>query len=99
MLLNGADYAPFSCSVGVFMAHSGRIYETTDFVVQLRGQVQFPGVNTGLLTEGLEVSFSGLKAKVRDRWNKGQVGAEFGRDEWFALYKDDWESMMVLDYK
>ncbi|HCM1960442.1 TPA: DUF2778 domain-containing protein, partial [Salmonella enterica subsp. houtenae serovar 43:z4,z23:-] len=25
-----------------------------------------------------------------DLYNKFYYGAEFGRDEWFALYKDDW---------
>ena len=25
-----------------------------------------------------------------NQWNKIRSGAEFGRDEWFALYKDDW---------
>ena len=64
--------------------------ETMDYVVLLKAQVQFPLGNTGLLTEGLEVSFQGLKAKVQDRWNKVRSGAEFCRDEWFALYKDDW---------
>lgn len=31
-----------------------------------------------------------MKAKGQDTWNKVKNGAEFGRDEWFALYKDDW---------
>ena len=39
--------------------------ETTDFVVQLKGRVQFPQVNTGLLTEGLEVSFQIKKRRFR----------------------------------
>lgn len=61
MLLNGADYAPFNLhGVGVFMAHSGQGFtETMDFVVQLKDRVQFPLVNTGLLTEGLVVYFQG----------------------------------------
>ena len=33
---------------------------------------------------------SSLKAHIQDQWNKIRSGAEFGRDEWFALYKDDW---------
>ncbi|EFH9619014.1 tlde1 domain-containing protein, partial [Escherichia coli] len=30
------------------------------------------------------------KAEIQDTWNKIRHGAEFGRNEWFALYKDDW---------
>lgn len=59
MLLNGADYAPLTCTaLACLWRIPGREFtETTDFVVQLKGRVQFLRVNTGLLTEGLEVSF------------------------------------------
>ncbi len=59
MLLNGADYAPFNLyGVGVFMAHSGQgIYRNNGFCGAVKGSGPIPQVNTGLLTEGLEVSF------------------------------------------
>ncbi len=33
---------------------------------------------------------SKMKAKSQDLVNKFYYGAEFSRDEWFALYRDDW---------
>ena len=33
---------------------------------------------------------SWAKAKAQDVFNKYYYGTEFGRDEWFALFKDDW---------
>ena len=62
--------------------------------MQLKGGPIPPG-KYWIVDRGTGGFFSGLKAKVQDRWNKVRSGAEFGRDEWFALYKDDWESMMV----
>jgi hypothetical protein len=91
MLLNGADYAPFNLyGVGVFMAHSGQgIYRNNGFCGAVKGSGPIPG-KYWIVDRGTGGFFSGLKAKVQDRWNKVRSGAEFGRNEWFALYKDDW---------
>lgn len=61
MLLNDADYAPFNLhGVGVFMAHSGQgIYRNNGLCGAVKGSGPIPLGNTGLLTEGLEVSFQG----------------------------------------
>lgn len=97
MLLNDADYAPFNLhGVGVFMAHSGQgIYRNNGLCGAVKGSGPIPPGKYWIVDRGTGGFFSGLKAKVQDRWNKVRSGAEFGRDEWFALYKDDWESMMV----
>lgn len=89
MLLNGADYAPFNLhGVGVFKAHSGQgIYRNNGFCGAVKGS---PPGKYWIVDRGTGGFFSDLKAKVQDRWNQVRSGAEFGRDEWFALYKDDW---------
>ncbi|EQA1620823.1 DUF2778 domain-containing protein [Enterobacter asburiae] len=92
MLLNDADYAPFNLhGVGVFMAHSGQgIYRNNGLCGAVKGSGPIPPGKYWIVDRGTGGFFSGLKAKVQDRWNKVRSGAEFGRDEWFALYKDDW---------
>lgn len=95
MTLNGADYAPFNLyGVGIFMAHSGQeLTVIKELVAQYKVQAQFPG-KYWIVDRGSGGFLSSLKAHVQDQWNKIRSGAEFGRDEWFALYKDDWESTM-----
>ncbi|RWT73524.1 DUF2778 domain-containing protein [Enterobacter cloacae] len=56
----------------------------------LKGSGPIPPGKYWIVDRGTGGLFSGLKAKVQDRWNMVISGAEFGRDEWFALYKDDW---------
>ncbi|MCU6205526.1 DUF2778 domain-containing protein [Enterobacter cloacae] len=92
MLLNGADYAPFNLhGVGVFMAHSGQgIYRNNGLCGAVKGAGPIPPGKYWIVDRGTGGFISGLKAKLQDQWNKVRSGAEFGRDEWFALYKDDW---------
>lgn len=44
----------------------------------------------GSLSAVLVVFFSKKKTGMQDAFNKFYHGAQFGRHEWFALYKDDW---------
>ena len=96
-VINDAHDSPLSfAGAGTFLAFSG------DGIYRNRGACDMkptagpvPAGKYWIVDRGTGGFFSGLKAKVQDRWNKVRSGAEFGRDEWFALYKDDWESMMV----
>ena len=92
MMLNGADYAPFNLhGVGVFMAHSGQgVYRNNGFCGAVKGSGPIPLGKYWIVDRGTRGFFSGFKAKVQDQWNKVTSGVEFGRDDWFALYKDDW---------
>lgn len=92
LILNGADYAPFNLyGVGVFMAFSGNgVYRNKGACGAVKGDGPLPPGKYWIVDRGAGGFFSGLKAKGQDTWNKIKHGAEFGRDEWFALYKDDW---------
>ncbi|WP_404653960.1 DUF2778 domain-containing protein [Raoultella terrigena] len=92
LILNGADYAPFNLyGVGVFMAFSGNgVYRNKVACGAVKGDGPLPPGKYWIVDRGAGGFFSGLKAKGQDTWNKVKNGAEFGRDEWFALYKDDW---------
>ncbi|MEX0561757.1 DUF2778 domain-containing protein [Raoultella terrigena] len=92
LILNGADYAPFNLyGVGVFMAFSGNgVYRNKGACGAVKGDGPLPPGKYWIVDRGAGRFFSGLKAKGQDTWNKIKHGAEFGRDEWFALYKDDW---------
>lgn len=61
-----------------------------ELVAQYKVQAQFPPGKYWIVDRGSGGFLSSLKAHVQDQWNKIRSGAEFGRDEWFALYKDDW---------
>lgn len=92
MILNGADYAPFNLyAVGVFMAHSG--------LGAYRNNVNCGGVqNIGPIPPGkywivdrMEGNwFSQKKEEFHDQLNRLVGRREFGRTDWFALWRDDW---------
>lgn len=92
VILNGADYAPFNLyGVGLFMAFSGNgVYRNKGACSAVKGDGPLPPGKYWIVDRGAGGFFSGLKAKGQDTWNKVRHGAEFGRDGWFALYKDDW---------
>lgn len=91
-VLNGAYYAPFNLfSVGVFMAFSGNgIYRNKAACRTVKGDGPLPLGKYWIVERGGGGFFSKRKAEIQDTWNKYRHGAAFGRDEWFALYKDDW---------
>ncbi len=92
LILNGADYAPFNLyGVGVFMAHSGKgIYRNKGGCGAVPDNGPIPPGKYWIVERGSGGLGSWAKAKAQDLFNKMYYGTEFGRDEWFALYKDDW---------
>lgn len=91
-LLNNADYSPFSLDgVGTFLAFSGNgIYRNKGACSAVKGDGPLPPGKYWIVERGSGGYFSQKKAQMQDTWNKIRWGAEFGRDEWFALYRDDW---------
>lgn len=91
LILNGADYAPFNLyGVGVFMAHSGQgAYRNNGACGGVKDLGPIPLGKYWIVDRGTGGFFSSLKATAQDQWNRARSGAEFGRDEWFALYRDD----------
>jgi len=92
MILNGADYAPFNLyGVGVFMAHSGRgLYRNNGACGEIPDDGPLPPGKYWIVERGSGGFLSWVRAQALDLFNKIYYGTEFGRDEWFALYKDDW---------
>ncbi len=92
MILNGADYATFNIyGVGVFMAHSGdRIYRNNGACRAITNDGPLPRCKYWIVERGSCGLASKARAKALDLFNRFDYGTEFGRDEWFALYKDDW---------
>jgi len=92
LLLNGADYVPFNLyGVGVFMAHSGKgVYRNKGACGAIPNDGPLPPGKYWIVERGSGGTGSWIKAKSQDLVNRAFYGAEFDRDEWFALYKDDW---------
>ena len=92
LVLTNADYAPFTLyGVGTFLAFSGNgIYRNRGACSSVLKNGPLPTGKYWIVERGSGGFFSGLKADVQDTWNRAWYGAAFGRDEWFALYKDDW---------
>lgn len=92
LVLNGADYAPFNLyGVGVFMAFSGNgIYRNKGACGAIKTNGPLPPGKYWIVDRGAGGFFSKKKAQIQDIWNQVRNGAAFGRNEWFALYKDDW---------
>ncbi|WES69066.1 DUF2778 domain-containing protein [Superficieibacter sp. BNK-5] len=92
-ILNNADFAPLTIyGAGTFLAFSGNgIYRNKAAYSHVLKNGPLPVGKYWVVERGSGGFFSGLKANVQDGWNKTWHGAAFGRDEWFALYRDDWE--------
>ncbi|RAU31298.1 DUF2778 domain-containing protein [Enterobacter sp. RIT418] len=91
LILNGADYAPFNLyGVGVFMAHSGQgTFRNNANCAAIPTRGPLPPGKYWIIERGNGGFVSTLKAKSQDLVNRYFYGAEFNRDEWFALYRDD----------
>lgn len=91
-ILNSADYAPFNLyGVGVFMAFSGNgIYRNHVGCRAIPDVGPLPPGKYWIVERGSGGAVSRFIAQSQDVFNKLYYGTEFGRDEWFALYKDDW---------
>lgn len=92
LILNGADYVPFNLyGVGVFMAFSGKgVYINNAACGAIPDEGPIPPGKYWIVERGGGGIFSRLKAQSQDLYNRIYNGAEFGRDEWFALFRDDW---------
>jgi len=95
-LLNGADIAPLTFpGVGTFMAFSGNgVYKNRGgcgkYSGKKAGDGPFPEGNYWIVNRGGGGTISKAIAWVKDTYNQHASGAEFRRDEWFALYPDSW---------
>lgn len=91
-MLGGADYAPLNLyGVGVFMAFSGNgVYKNQAACGAVKADGPLPPGKYWVVERGSGGLISWGKAKAQDTWNRVRWGAEYGRDEWFALYRDDW---------
>jgi hypothetical protein len=92
LLLGGVEYAPLNLyGVGVFAAFSGNgAYRNKGACGAIKGDGPLPPGKYWIVERGAGGIGSWVKAKTQDSWNRIWNGAEFDRDEWFALYKDDW---------
>ncbi|GAB80107.1 DUF2778 domain-containing protein [Shimwellia blattae] len=92
MILNGADYAPFNLyGVGVFMAFSGNsIYRNKGACGAVKGEGPIPPGKYWIVDRGSGGLVSKIREKSLDLFNKIYNGTQFGHNEWFALYRDDW---------
>lgn len=92
LILNGANYAPFNLyGVGVFMAHSGQgAHRNNALCGSKPGSGPLPPGKYWIVDRGRGGTFSWVREKSLDLFNRFHSGAEFDRDQWFALYKDDW---------
>lgn len=91
MILNGADFAPLNLyGVGVFMAFSGKgAYRNIPACMAVPNVGPIPPGKYWIVERGRGGLLSWAKAKSQDLYNRVFNGAEFDRDEWFALYRDD----------
>ncbi|PKH26768.1 hypothetical protein CIG19_02950 [Enterobacterales bacterium CwR94] len=91
LIVNGGDYIPFNLyGVGVFMAFSGKgIYRNNAMCGAITNDGPLPPGKYWIVERGGGGLTSRVKAKTQDLYNRYWHGAEFGRDDWFALYRDD----------
>lgn len=90
-VLNDADYSPLTLyGVGTFMAFSGTgIYRNRGACGDVLKNGPLPTGKYWIVDLGAGGALSALKSDAQDLWNKTWYGTAFGRDEWFALYRDD----------
>lgn len=97
LILNGADYAPFNLfGVGVFMAHSGMgTYRNNGTCGAFPDLGPLP-VGRYWIVDRLEANmFLQLKREISDSSNRLFGRREFGKSDWFALWRDD---ALIDDY-
>ena len=92
MILNGADYAPFNLyGVGVFMAHSGlSAYRNNANCGAVPNTGPIPPSKYWIVDRKEGNWFSQKKEEIHDEINRIIGRHEFGRTDWFALWRDDW---------
>jgi len=92
LILNGADYSPFNLyGVGVFMTHSGRgVYCNKGACGAILKDGPFPPGKYWIVDRNEGNWFSQKGREIKDRVNKFVGYREFGKSDWFALWRDDW---------
>ncbi|HCS1354519.1 DUF2778 domain-containing protein [Klebsiella pneumoniae] len=91
LILNGADYAPFNLyGVGVFMAHSGRgVYRNKAACSAVVKDGPLPLGKYWIVDRNEGNWFSQKGREIKDTVNKIIGYREFGKSDWFALWRDD----------
>lgn len=89
-VLNDADYSPLSIyGVGTFMAFSGQgAYRNRGGCGFIPDRGPIPPGKYWIVERSKGGIYSKLNDFTRDTVNKIVYGAEFGRADWFSLYKD-----------
>ena len=92
LILNGADYAPFNLfGVGVFMAFSGKgLCRNAISCMANAGYGPIPPGKYWIVDRQEGNWFSQKRLEFKDSTNKILGRREFGKSDWFALYRDDW---------
>lgn len=92
LLLNNADYSPFNLyGVGVFMAFSGNgVYRNHGGCRAIPDNGPIPPGKYWIIDRKEGNWFSQKKLEIHDMANKFVGRHQFGRSDWFALYRDDW---------
>lgn len=92
LILNGADYAPLNFyGVGVFMAFSGNgIYRNNAACRAVPYDGPLPPGRYWIVDRREGNWFSQKGMEIKDAANRAIGRHQFGRSDWFALYKDDW---------
>lgn len=92
MILNGADYASFNLyGVGVFMAHSGLgAYRNNANCGGVQNIGPIPIGKYWIVDRREGNWLSQKKKEIHDSANRLIGRAEFGKTDWFALWRDDW---------
>lgn len=92
LILNGADYAPFNLyGVGVFMAHSGKgAYRNKGACGSVLHDGPLPPGKYWIVDRSEGNWFSQKKEEFHDGVNRLIGRRDFGKSDWFALWRDDW---------
>lgn len=92
LLLNNADYSPFNLyGVGVFMAFSGNgVYRNHGGCRAIPDNGPIPPGKYWIIDRKEGNWFSQKKLEIHDMANRFVGRRQFGRSDWFALYRDDW---------
>ena len=92
LILNGADYAPFNLyGVGVFMAFSGKgIYRNKGGCGAVPSDGPLPPGKYWIVDRQEGNWFSQKKKEIHDEVNRLIGRRQFGKSDWFALWRDDW---------
>lgn len=92
LILNSAHYAPFNLyGVGVFMAHSGLgAFRNNANCGAIANVGPIPPGKYWIVDRKEANWFAQKKQEIHDEANRLIGRHEFGKSDWFALWRDDW---------